>query len=43
MRPTDEPIIFGDSTKFKKETGWSQEIPLDVTLKDMLGYWREVL
>lgn len=43
MRPRDEPIIFGDSTKFKKETGWSQEIPLEVTLKDMLAYWREVL
>ncbi|MEY6433999.1 GDP-mannose 4,6-dehydratase [Thioalkalicoccus limnaeus] len=43
MRPTDEPIIFGDSTKFKKETGWREEIPLDVTLRDMLDYWRKAL
>jgi GDP-4-dehydro-6-deoxy-D-mannose reductase len=43
MRHTDEPIIFGDSAKFMKETGWRQEIPLEVTLKDMLAYWREVL
>jgi GDP-mannose 4,6-dehydratase len=43
IRPTDEPIIYGDSGKFKKETGWKQEIPLEKTLKDMLDYWREVL
>ncbi len=43
LRPTDEPIIYGDSTKFKKETGWKQEIPLEKTLKDMLQHWREVL
>ena len=43
IRPTDEPIIYGDSSKFKKETNWSQEIPLEKTLKDMLDYWRETL
>jgi GDP-4-dehydro-6-deoxy-D-mannose reductase len=43
LRPTDEPIIYGDSSKFKKETLWKQEIPLEKTLKDMLDYWREVL
>ena len=43
MRPTDEPIIYGNSEKFKAETGWKQEIPLEKTLKDMLNYWREVL
>lgn len=43
MRPTDEPIIYGDSSKFKNETNWKQEIPLEKTLKDMLEYWRTVL
>jgi len=43
MRPTDEPIIYGDNTKFKSETGWKQEIPLEKTLRDMLDYWRENL
>ncbi|MBS3080616.1 GDP-mannose 4,6-dehydratase [Candidatus Pacearchaeota archaeon] len=43
IRTTDEPIIYGDSSKFKKETGWEQEIQLEKTLKDMLDYWREVL
>jgi GDP-4-dehydro-6-deoxy-D-mannose reductase len=40
IRPTDEPIIFGNSTKFKKETDWKQEIFLEKTLKDMISYWR---
>jgi GDP-mannose 4,6-dehydratase len=43
LRSTDEPIIYGDSEKFKRETGWKQEIPLDQTLNDMLNYWRGVL
>ena len=42
LRSTDEPIIYGDSEKFKRETGWKQEIPLDQTLNDMLNYWRGV-
>jgi len=40
IRPTDEAIIYGDSTKFKQATGWEQEFPLKQTLKDMLDYWR---
>ena len=43
LRPTDEPIIFGDSQKFKQETGWRQQIPLEETLGDMLIYWDKVL
>ena len=43
IRTTDEPIIYGDSSKFKAETDWKQEISLEKTLKDMLDYWREVL
>lgn len=43
IRPTDEPIIYGDSSKFKAETNWKQEIPLEKTLRDMLDYWRGVL
>ena len=40
IRPTDEPIIYGDSTRFKKKTGWSQKINIKETLQDMLDYWR---
>ena len=40
LRPSDESIIYGDSTKFKQDTGWRQEYPLEQTLEDMLSYWR---
>ncbi len=43
IRTTDEPVIYGDSTKFKEKTGWSQKIEIRTTLKDMLDYWRRNL
>lgn len=43
IRPTDEPIIYGDSTIFKEKTGWHQKIDIKTTLKDMLDYWRKKL
>ena len=43
MRPSDNPILQGDSLKFRKRSGWKPEMPLDKTLKDTLEYWRKVL
>lgn len=41
MRPSDVENLIGDSTKFRKKTGWEPEIPLDESLMDVLSYWRE--
>jgi GDP-4-dehydro-6-deoxy-D-mannose reductase len=43
LRPTDEPVIYGDSSKLKNDTGWQQQIPLSKTIEDMIDYWRKVL
>jgi len=40
LRPTDEPIIFGDSSKLKRDTGWEQQYDLSTTIKDMIDYLR---
>ncbi|MFN3939939.1 MAG: GDP-mannose 4,6-dehydratase, partial [Chitinophagales bacterium] len=40
LRPTDEPIIFGDSGKLKKDTGWQQTYRLETTIHDMIDYLR---
>lgn len=40
MRPSDVPVLIGDSTKFVKQTGWQPTIPFEKTLEDILGYWR---
>jgi nucleoside-diphosphate-sugar epimerase len=40
IRPTDEPIIFGDSTRLKNKTGWQQSYSLEQTIGDMIDYFR---
>ena len=40
MRPSDVPLLCGDSTVFRKLTGWEPQIPFTDTLKDLLNYWR---
>lgn len=41
MRPSDVPILLGDSAKFRQKTGWKPEIPFEKTIVDLLNYWRE--
>jgi GDP-4-dehydro-6-deoxy-D-mannose reductase len=41
MRPSDVEILWGDYTKFNKETGWKPEIPFEKMMEDLLNYWRE--
>ncbi|MCJ7740819.1 GDP-mannose 4,6-dehydratase, partial [Candidatus Microgenomates bacterium] len=41
MRPSDVEVLIGDSTKFRKQTGWKPEIAFTKTLTDLLDYWRE--
>lgn len=41
MRPSDVPMLQGNSTKFRERTGWKPEIPFEQTMEDMLNYWRE--
>jgi len=41
MRPSDVPILLGDSTKFRRRTGWKNTISFEQTMEDLLNYWRE--
>lgn len=43
MRPSDVPILIGDSSKFVTKTGWKPEIPFQKTAEDLLNYWRELV
>ena len=42
MRPSDTPIVLGDATRLRRETGWRPQIPFERTLDDLLNYWRSV-
>lgn len=39
MRPSDERIIFGDTRKIQKATGWKPVFSIDQTLSSMIDYW----
>ena len=41
LRPSDVPLLIGDNSKFRADTGWEPEISFDKTLSDILDYWRE--
>lgn len=41
FRPSDTPTLYCDATKFRTQTGWTPQIPLEQSLHDILEYWRE--
>jgi GDP-4-dehydro-6-deoxy-D-mannose reductase len=41
QRPSDIPLLLGDNSKLRDETGWAPVIPLETTLRDTLEYWRD--
>lgn len=36
QRPVDIPVLLGDRSRIEADTGWSPEIPLEQTLRDLL-------
>lgn len=40
LRPSDTPIIYGDRAKLTRDTGWQPEIPIEVTLSDVIADWK---
>lgn len=43
VRKTDARKIFGSNALLKKTTRWKQEIPLEQSLKDSVGYWKKIV
>ena len=40
LRPSDTPVMYCDASKFRAQSGWEPEIPLEQSLRDILDYWR---
>jgi GDP-4-dehydro-6-deoxy-D-mannose reductase len=40
LRPSDEPILLGDNSKLRADTGWSPQISLSDSIDRILAYWR---
>lgn len=43
IRPSDEKIIFGDTKKIRRDTGWKPLRTLEQTLTAMLEHWERAL
>ena len=43
LRPSDVPYLVGDSSKFRKQTGWEPRLTFDDAMSDLVTYWRENL
>ncbi len=41
LRPSDIPVVRGDSSLFRALTGWKPKILLPESLQDLLNYWRD--
>lgn len=41
LRPADEPVLTGDSTKLREATGWEPQITMDQIVAELLAWWRE--
>lgn len=40
FRKVETALFVGNPSKFKKATGWENEIPIEKTLEDTLNWWR---
>ncbi len=40
LRPSDIPMLVGDSTRLREATGWTLSLPLERSLRDTLDDWR---
>lgn len=41
IRPTNESVVVGDSSKFVSATGWKPKLTFDDIIDDVLDYWRD--
>lgn len=40
LRPLDEPILLGDNTRLRQDTGWQPTIGMEQIVGELLDYWR---
>jgi GDP-D-mannose dehydratase len=41
FRPVDTPVLKSNNDYIKKELGLIPDFEIDITLEDILNYWRE--
>lgn len=41
LRPNDIPLLLGDASRLRADTGWSPRMSFEETVDDLLDYWRK--
>jgi GDP-4-dehydro-6-deoxy-D-mannose reductase len=41
FRPAEIPVLVGDYSRLRTQTGWQPEIPIEQSLRDVLDDWRQ--
>lgn len=41
LRASDVPYLVGDSSKFRKQTGWEPKLTFEDAMQDLVVHWRE--
>ena len=41
VRPVEIPVLIGNYSRLQKRTGWTPQIPLEQSLRDVLNEWRQ--
>ena len=39
-RPHDAPLVVGDASRLREDTGWQPTIPFEQTIDDLVRFWR---
>lgn len=42
-RPSESPVVWGDTSKMEAGIGWSRNFGLETTLRDLKSYWKSRL
>jgi GDP-4-dehydro-6-deoxy-D-mannose reductase len=40
LRPSDNPVVYGDHSKLTADTGWKPTITFEQTMADVIADWR---
>ncbi len=41
LRPVDIPVMIGDNSRLREDTGWKREISASRMLEDLVSWWQE--
>lgn len=41
LRPLDEPLLLGDNSRLRRDTGWQPTVQMPQIVEELLAFWRD--